>query len=167
METIEFETQVGRKDMFRFLMKHFYTRFSGIFGVVLSLGALVVFIQGIGKREPYQLGILLVMASLFTIVQPLQLWQKASMQIKHNPVFQKPLQYQINKEGITVSQEGEKTTLPWENVRRIVETKTMFLVYMSSINASIIPKEQMKDNETKFREIVKASMEKRAYRLKG
>lgn len=165
MNEIEFDTQVGKKDLYNFLMRHFYTSFSGIFGVILSLAALVVFIMGIGKREPFQLLILLIMASLFTVVQPLQMRQKAAAQIKSNPVFQKPLHYVVNKEGIRVSQDGEATTIGWSEVRKIIETKNAFLVYMTTVNANVVPKDQMNHLDDEFRTMIKENMKKGMYKL--
>ncbi|MDK2808921.1 MAG: hypothetical protein PWP24_1658 [Clostridiales bacterium] len=165
MKEIQFDTKVGKKDLYHFLMRHFYTSFSGIFGIILSLGAFVFFLFNIGKREPYQLLILLVMSSLFTIVQPLQMLQKASMQIKRNPVFQESLHYQINEKGIRVSQNGESTTIEWDHLRKVVETGESFLVYMTVVNANVIPKRQMDGQEEAFREIVKEKMEKGRYQF--
>lgn len=165
MKEIEFDTKVDRKDLYHFLMRHFYTSFSGIFGLILSLGAFIVFVVSIGKREPFQLLILIVMASLFTIVQPLQMLQKASYQIKKNPVFQQPLHYIVNEQGITVRQNGESSTIEWKEIRKIVETKQAFLVYMTSLNANVIPKDQMEEQSEMFRNIVKENMEKDTYKV--
>ncbi len=165
MNEIKFDTQVGWKDLYHFLMRHFYTSFSGIFGIVLSLAALVVLILNINKGEPFQLLILFVMASLFTVLQPLQMLQKAGNQIKRNPVFQNPLHYVVNKKGISVSQNGESSTIEWKEVRKIVETKKAFFVYMSTLNANVIPKEQINDAKDSFRKLVKENMEKGTYKL--
>lgn len=165
MKEIQFDTKVGKKDLYHFLMRHFYTSFSGIFGLVLSFVALIVFILSIGKREPFQLLILIVMASLFTIVQPLQMMQKASSQIKRNPVFQKPLHYVVNTQGISVSQNGESSTIEWKEIRKILETKKAFLVYMTSLNASVIPMEQIGEEKENFRNLVKENMQKGTYKL--
>lgn len=155
MKEIEFDTKITSGDLYHFLIRHFYTGFSGIFGLVLSGGALVLFFMGIGKREPYQLILLLVMASLFTIVQPLQMKMKAYQQIKLTPIFKEPLHYLVNQEGITVSQNGDTTMLPWDGFRKIVETRKAYLLYMTTVNASIIPKEQLGEKEAPLRQIIK------------
>lgn len=162
---IKFNTQVGKKELYHFLMHHFYTSFSGIFGILLSLAAFVVLLLNIGKGEPFQLLILLIMASLFTILQPLQMLQKAEKQIKVNPVFQKPLHYVVNKRGICVSQNGEASTIEWNEIQRIVETKKAFFVYMNTMNANVIPKEQIMDVKDNFRKLVKENMDKGTYKL--
>ncbi|MFA9464313.1 MAG: YcxB family protein [Velocimicrobium sp.] len=165
MKEIEFDTKVAKKDLYHFLMRHFYTSFSGIFGVILSLAALVGFILNIGKREPFQLLVLLVMASLFTVIQPIQMMQKAKNQIKRNPVFSKPLHYLVNDKGISVSQNGESSTIEWTEIRKILETKESFLIYMTTLNANVIPKEQIGEQKDLFRGLVKENMEKGTYKL--
>lgn len=156
MKEIVFDTKVGERDLYHFLMRHFYTSFSGIFGVILSLAALILLIQGIGKRDILQLVVLFVMAALFTVVQPLQMKMKAAQQIKKNPIFQEFLHYVVNKKNITVSQKGESTTLEWQSVRKVVESKKAFYLYMTVMNANVIPKGQMEEETiNQFRMIAK------------
>lgn len=166
MQEIEFDTKITSSDLYYFLIRHFYTGFSGIFGLMLSGGALVLFFLGIGKREPFQLILLLIMASLFTVVQPLQMKLKAIQQIKLTPIFKEPLHYLINGDGITVSQKGDSTTLPWDGFRRIIETKKAFLLYMTSVNANIIPKEQLGGKEELLRNLINENAEKKICKLK-
>jgi hypothetical protein len=144
-EKVEFDVVLTAKDMYDFLLRHFYTSFSGIFGVIISVGALVFFFLGIGKRDLYQLLLLLILGLLFTVVQPLQMRARATAQIKANPMFLEPIHFLFDKEGMTVSQKGEKALLPWEDIRKVKESKRSLFIYATSINANIIPKEQAGD----------------------
>lgn len=165
METVEFNTKVGEKELFHFLMQHFYMSFSGIFGLILSLGAFILFIFSIGNGEKLQLILLLVMSLLFTVVQPLQLKIKAKQQAKKNPVFQESLHYLVNDKGITLSQKQEKATLEWNAIRKVVETKKAFFVYMTVINANILPKDQIGDMADPLRELLKENLDKSICKL--
>lgn len=163
---IKLNIKIKSKDMFQFLMRHFYTHFSGIFGVILSVGALVIFFLSIGKREPMQLIILLVLSSLFTIIQPIQFWIKANQQVKLNPIFKEPLYYTMNQEGITVEQKEDNVLLPWQDIRSIVESKNAIFVYSSTVNAFILPKEQLGQDYKDVVELMKANMDKSVCKLK-
>ncbi|MEG1458865.1 MAG: YcxB family protein [Acetivibrio sp.] len=165
MKEVEFSTQVSKNDLYHFLMRHFYTSFSGIFGVILSLGALIAFFLELGKRDTFQLLVLLVMASLFTVIQPLQMRMKAAQQIKRNEVFKQPLHYLVDKKGITVSQNGESNTIEWKEIRKVVETKKAFFVYMTVMNANVIPKEQIGKNVEEFKLLMKENLEKSVCKL--
>ncbi len=143
MREIEFDIKVGRKDLYDFLMRHFYTSFSGIFGIILSLGAFGWFFVELKNGDLMKLGLLLMMASLFTIIQPLQMKLKAAKQISSNPFFKEALHYRINEKGMTVSQNLEATTVEWNSIRKVVETKRAFYVYMTVMNANVIPKNQL------------------------
>lgn len=164
---VEFDAVIRSKDMYDFLMKHFYSTFSGIFGVVLSVGALVFFVLGLGKRDLFQLTILLALGLLFTVIQPLQMKLKAAAQVKTNPMMKEPIHFLFNEKGMTVSQKGEEAFLPWEEIRRIKESKHSVFVYMSTINANIIPKDQAgAENISLLKEIMKEHVDKAVYQLK-
>lgn len=163
---IKMSIMIKSSDMFHFLVKHFYSHFSGIFGVILSLGAFVIFFLSIGKREPMQMIVLLVLALLFTVIQPLQFLIKANQQVKLNPMFKEPLLYTINSEGVTVEQKEDKVLLLWADIRNIVESSKAIFVYSSTVNAFILPKEQMGEKCQGIKELIKENADKRICKLK-
>lgn len=163
---IKVSIKIKSSDMYHFLVKHFYSHFSGIFGVILSLGALAAFFLSIGKRQPMQLIILIILASLFTVIQPLQFLLKANQQVKLNPMFKEPLLYTINNEGVTVEQKEDKVLLPWTDIRKIVESNKAIFIYSSTVNAFILPKEQMKEEYAGIKEIIKEKASSNICKLK-
>lgn len=163
---IEFDIKVEKNDMYDFLMSHFYSSFSGRFGIVLSIGALMVFFYGLGKAEMSKLILLLVLALLFTVVQPLQMKQKAAAQVKNNPLMQEPFHFVFDEKGMHVSQKKEKAFLAWKEVRQVKETKHSIFVYATSINANILPKEQLGENLEPLKALIKESVNKADCHLK-
>jgi membrane-bound ClpP family serine protease len=163
---IEFDVVITSKDMYDFLLKHFYTSFSGIFGVIISVGALIFFFLGIGKRDIYQLLLLLILGLLFTVIQPLQMKGKAAAQIKANPMFLEPIHFLFDEEGMTVSQKEEKALLSWEDIRKVKESKRSFFIYATSINANIIPKAQAGEELLQLRELIKERLPKSVCHIK-
>ena len=147
--------QIKTMDMFRFLMRHFYTGFSGIFGILISVGAFILLVNGIGERTPTQLLILGIFAGLFTVFQPIQFLMKAHQQIKTLPVYKEPIQYVLNKSGIHVAQKEENLDLPWEKIFKVIEGGKAFYVYTSPVHAFIYPKEQMKEQPEQVKVLLK------------
>ena len=84
MEKIEFDVELHTAELYRFTMRHTYYSFSGIFSILFSLVSLVIAIIKSSTMQPMTIGALLVIASLFTIVQPVMLWAKCRMQMKQN-----------------------------------------------------------------------------------
>lgn len=152
---IKVTIQIKTMDMFRFFMKHFYSNFSGIFGIILSLGAFVLFLFGIGKREPFQLILLLILASLFTILQPAQFLLKAYQQVKLMPIYKEPIEYTLKDAGIYVKQNEENVELPWEKVYKVKETNKAIYVYTSPVHSFIFPKEQLGEKTEPVKTLLK------------
>lgn len=151
-----FSVSMTVKDMYRFLLRHAYLSRSGIISLLISLGALVMFIVRFDSLDPFYRMCLLFAAALFTIIFPIQLSFQATKAVKLNPVFQRPLEYIINDEGITVCQGEETVLLPWSGVFRTVETKTQIVIYSSVKNAFIFPKDQLKEQADIVKKLIES-----------
>ncbi|MCI8643670.1 MAG: YcxB family protein [Lachnospiraceae bacterium] len=155
MEEIKFSVKMQVKTMYRFLMHHGYAGISGIINLIISGGALVLLILGIGESVTSKVALVIV-AALFTVINPLYLYYKAAKQVKLTPMFANPLDYVVNEEGLTVSQGEEALTVEWGELRKVVETKKDFYVYLSLTRAYIFPKENMGGMTDAFREAIKS-----------
>ena len=58
-------------------------------------------------------------------------------------VLRGTLHYEVDEEGLHVSQKEESALLPWEQIYKMVATKHNVLVYSSRINAYVIPRAQL------------------------
>lgn len=166
MEEVKFSTQVGVKDMYRFMMHHAYIGVSGVVNLVISGGAFVLLVTGAGEGSAFNNALLILIACMFTIINPILLFYKSAKQVKLTPMFQKPLEYVANEEAIVVSQSGEQLALNWKDVRKVVETGSAIYLYLSLTRAYIIPKENLGENLNGFKALVRDHVEKKACKLK-
>ncbi len=154
MQEIKFSVKMKVKTMYRFLMHHGYAGMSGIINLIISGGALVLLIAGMGESVTSKVALAIV-AALFTVINPLYLYYKAAKQVKLTPMFAKPLDYVVNGTGLTVSQGEETLTVGWDELRKVVETGNDFYIYLSLTRAYIFPKENLAGQEEAFRSAVK------------
>jgi len=142
-EKITFSVQMTVKEVYAFTMYHVYHSFSGILGVCLSLAALVNLIVSFDTLSDQNKTILTFVAAWFTVLEPVVMLWRARGQVKRNKAYQKPLDYQLDDSGITVSQNDETQTIAWENLKKIVKTRSQYLVYSSKIHAFVFPKKDV------------------------
>lgn len=148
-------------DLYRFLLRHTYTNFSGIFGLIISLGALVYLVLhfnsyaegGFQNGSQTTVLALFIIAITFTIIQPLMLYGRARKQVKKNRKVG-ALHYRVNEEGIFVSQNEQCIQLRWIQIRKIKETKSRLYVYTSPVSAFIYTREQCGDQYDMLRNII-------------
>ena len=62
-----------------------------------------------------------------------------------------------DEKGFTVSQGEESANLPWDQIYKMVATKSNVLVYSTRINAYIIPREQLGEQ---YKDLAKIANEK-------
>lgn len=144
-ENVAFSVQMTPGEVFKFTIYHSYHKLSGIVGVCLSLLALLLLVTSFSELTDQNKTVLTIVALWFTILEPLTLFGRARTQVRKNKAYQKPLHYQMNQDGITVSQDEEQQTIPWNNLMKIVETKSQYLVYSSKIHAFVFPKKALGD----------------------
>ena len=155
MKEVKFSVQITVKDMFAFLMHHSYRGMSLLADAIVTFGAIGLLLAGFGKGDPVKTVALIFVALLFTVVHPLQLYNRARKQVKGNDVFKKPLDYVLTDEGITMSQGEETQSFTWADVYQIKEYKSQILVYTGRVYACIWPKRALVECENEVRELFK------------
>lgn len=151
---IAFSVQMTPVEIFKFTMYHSYHKLSGVIGILLSLVALIILICRFGDLNDQDRTILIIVALWFTVLEPLTLLSRAKSQVKRNKVYQAALEYKLDENGITVSQNDTEQTLAWDSLMKLVETKTQFLVYSSRIHAFIFPKKSIGEDCDAARELM-------------
>ncbi len=145
-QQLTFDVKMKTMDMYKFLIYHTYSRFSGWFGILLSIGAIIMLVTEYDTLDDGGRLILIIIGLLFTIVNPIMLLSRAQQQIAGNAVYRNLLHYTLSEEGITVSQEEQSETMPWEQVCKVRQFRGEMIVYTSRIHAFIFPVEQMGEN---------------------
>lgn len=142
-DEVAFSVKMTPIEIYKFTIYHSYHKVSGLIGVCLSIGALIMLIVSFNELTDRDKTVLTFVAAWFLILEPITMFFRARSQVKRNKSYQKPLDYQMNQEGITVSQGEEQQTIAWENLMKIVATKSQYLVYSSKIHAFVFPKKAL------------------------
>lgn len=135
----QFKVNITVKDMYTFLINNTYRKFSGALWIIFSMVVIGVTICTWGDVKLVNSILLIVLASLYTVIHPLILWLKANAQIKNNDYFKQTLNYMADSNGIKVSQGEEATTIKWDEMWKAVKYGSIVVVYVSTIRAFILP----------------------------
>lgn len=166
-EDIQFSVQMTAKEVYRFTMYHMYHGMSGIVGICMSLLAFAILITSFDTLTEQSRAILGLIAIWFIIIDPIILLFRSRGQVKRNKSYRKPLVYRLNQDGITVSQDEVEQIIAWENLMKIVETKTQFLIYSSRVYAFVFPKKAIGESCDEVREMLIQYTKGGNVRLKG
>lgn len=142
MKEIDFDVTLQTGELFSFTMRHTYFSISGIFSLLISFGCLLACLATLGSFSTTTSLLLLLIASLFTVIQPLMLYVKCKAQIKRSKNINAALHYTLSEDGICVSQDGQEVQVKWYEIRKAVCAKKGIYLYMSPVRAFIFPKGQ-------------------------
>lgn len=148
---MEFDVKIKSGDLYDYMMKHTYSSPSGLLGS--TVGAIMILV---GLAKMYVLFIIL--GAVLLLYLPYTLFIKSKRQ-SLNPVFQKPLHYVVNDEGITVSQGVVKETVKWESMYKATSTTKSIILYTSKVNAWIFPKRDLNDQTVGMIQMISTHMD--------
>ena len=161
---LKFDITLTAEDMYRFNMYQTYSGFHGWFSIAFSI--LIFVVAGVtrGKIEAAYTAVDIVFGIVFLVYPPVSLDLRSKRTLAMSEVLRGTLHYEVDEEGLHVSQKEESALLPWEQIYKMVATKHNVLVYSSRINAYVIPRAQLGDSYAALQ--TQAAAHLPAYRLK-
>ncbi len=150
-ECIEIDVQLDKKTLNHFLLRNNFLRTGGVIGLLISAAAIVGLVAFWNYFGAAQRMILLFLALMFTVIQPVTLLMKGWEQLKKG-AFREPFHYTFTPEGVEVVNIAGTANVEWEQIRRVVVTKDAMYIYMNAVSALIISREEC---DGRFTEITK------------
>ena len=159
MDELKFSIKLKTIDMYRFFMFLSYSGKSLVINMGISIGALLLLLAGAAETTISKVALIIV-AALFPVIQPIRLYFSANRQLKRNPMYEKPMEYTVNAEGILVSQGEETMPVAWNTVTKIIEKKHSIYIF-ATVSAAIfilLPKEALGDKAPVLLEMAKKNV---------
>lgn len=171
-KSLEIKTKLRFKDGLRYNLYVAYNTVMNYIFFVLSLISLGMFIYNMVKSGASldvrfaQSFALLIPPFIFFVTIPVKVW-KATIALLENPILKNEVIYIFNKEKITLhTSQGEADVL-WDAYVRIVETKYDFRLFMDKVQAQVIPKYSLENQEIKeLRNIIAESADPKIIKIK-
>ncbi len=141
--SVKFEVKMTDKMMYDFMLYHTYTHMSGLLGAIIGVLALGMGVNYMLAGESMAAMPAFIFAVLFLVVTPVSLKGRAKTQVQKAKMFQKPLEYELTEEGVTVRQDELEVTNKWSEFSKAVSTNRAVILYVTRMRALIFPKESM------------------------
>ena len=138
VKTIEIRTKITKQELYEFIMHNNYVSFRGVISILFSLASAVGTVAYWSEFSNAQKVLMLLMSLMFTVITPLEYYVRAGKQIKKN--FKDEMVYRFDGAGITIAVNEESSSLPWNEVMKVISTKHLVVVYFTPVRAFIIPK---------------------------
>ena len=159
--------KVTQKDVQSFYLYHNYHKFQTWLFTILGIVITVLSFTTYGNIDVMYTMLYFVCGLVFVFYTPLNLRNNARRAVNGNGPLSMAVAYRFDEEGIHVSyvdaqdqgNETESGSVTWEQVYKVVETKTAFYVYTSPRSASILPKEQLQEKEETLKTIFRKELE--------
>lgn len=159
----EFDVNISEKNMFVFLFNNTYRRITGIIWIIFSIVIIGVTVYTWGDVKIQNSVLMILLASLYTVINPLMLYSRAKKQVRNNDYFANVLHYVVDEEGVKVSQNGQNASVKWDEVWKIVRYGNEIAAYVSTDRAFIWPMESIKDNYSDIVQMAEEHIGKRCH----
>ncbi len=157
-EKVEFVTDIQMNDLMDFKIYHNYHSFSGLATVLFGIIMIVISCVSIGRFNIAYTLMTGFFGFFFTIYTPIGIYLRVKKQIKTIPAFQEPVKYTVTNEKIVLSQGDITEDLLWSDIYKIKFTGKNMVLYITSVNANIIPLRCVGDCLKDFLEIVRKQL---------
>ena len=147
---VEVDVKITAGDLYDYMLMHTYNSAAGLLGS--AFGA-VLLIYALGTKQ----WLFLVLGIVLLLYLPWTLFIKSRRQAL-NPMFQEPLHYLLDEEGLTVSQGEEEGNMAWADMYKAVSTNKSIILYTSPVNATIFPKRDLGDKKMAVIEMISTHM---------
>lgn len=157
---LEFDVKVTSKVLYDYMLHHTYGSFQGVIGT--AVGALMLVGFAVTGYGIWLIGGIVLLAYL-----PWSLFWKSKQQMLNTPAFQNPLHYRMTEEGVEISQGEAKEFQTWEHMVKATSTGKSIILYTSRFNASIFPREDLKEKEVAVIEMISKHMPPTKVKIKA
>lgn len=161
---LEFDVKISEKDLYSFNLKQAYKGSQGVVSILIFIALSVAAGVYISNAQYLYAGVYEAIGVVMLLYVPISLKGRVKLAFKTNKTFSKPLHFEIDDKAICVSQDDEKSELPWDMVYKYVASKTDIYIFSNRKNAYILSRTQLGDNFDKLSEIAKSALE--SYRVK-
>ncbi len=151
---VEFKVKLTIKEMFSFLINNAYRKPMGVIMFLFGIGCFVVAGITCKQMELQSTLLLILLGSIYTIIQPIMLWKNAGRQIAGNPVYKEELSYSFDDKGITVSQGENITSKGWDECYKAADYGKIVVIYITVNNGIILPKTAIGEQYGEFVKLV-------------
>ena len=148
---MEFDVKINSGDLYDYMMKHTYSKPAGLLGS--TVGAIMI-LAGLSKGHI----LFIIMGVVLLVYLPYTLFIKSKSQ-SLNPVFQNPLHYVVDDEGIRISQGEVEQTVKWEDMSKAISTTKSIIIYTNNVNAWIFPKRDLGDQTVGLIQMISTHMD--------
>lgn len=156
---VQFDVKMTTSKLYDFNLQHAYKKPVSILATAMGVAFILLFIR---DMKWY----FIVAAALLILYLPISLLRASFMKVKMLPVFQEPITYVINDEGITVKSQGEEEMIPWENCIKACNTKQSYFVYTTPTAAFILPHKDMGDKNVQVLQLINAHMDPKKIKIR-
>ncbi|MCM1307866.1 MAG: hypothetical protein NC223_04630 [Butyrivibrio sp.] len=136
---VSFDVNIEVKDMYKFLLNNVYRKATGIIWVIFSLVVIGVTVYTWGDVDYAYSALMILLAALYTVINPVMLYFKARRQIKRTDAFKDTLRYTVDGEGVKISQGEASAEASWEDMWKAVRYGSQIVLYANAVSAFIWP----------------------------
>ncbi len=146
----EYKYTVRRSDLWQASMYYAYSSYMGVVNVVFAVSAVVLLVTRWNTSSDIFKALMVVLAALFTVIQPLAVWIRAGSSVKEYP----ELTLEFSEEGIKVAKDEKTSRLSWNDIKGIVRKPTLLIIYIMDGSGYILRNSVLKNTKNDLYEFV-------------
>lgn len=146
---VEFDVKMTTSKMYDYMLYHTFHGMQGLLGEIVG----VLLIIGFVITDPHK-WLYLIFGLIVILYLPVTLFFNAKRQVSLQPAFKEPIHYILTDEGMEVHVGEQTDSMKWDAIRKAVSTSKNIMLYTSKNTATLFPRADLDEQETKVIEII-------------
>lgn len=159
MNEVQFSSQLSFQEFFKASLLLNYRRpIMVLFTVVggFMFVTAILFYLGFSRQFGQMPLVQLFLSVYFLVLLPLLIYFRSRKSYGTQSRVSERMSWTVDGEWIAIKGETFETKMTWDKIRQVVETKDVFLIYQSKVQANIVSKREMSPAQVQgFRDVVK------------
>ena len=152
MKEFKYHYQVKVSDLWQFHMYYAYSSFLCVINLVCMISSFLLLYAFWAKAGTGYLVLLLLYASLFTVIQPAVVWKNCRKRLKKGAP---ELEISFDETGVSVLSNGVRDKRKWSQLKQVVFKPTLVVVYVEDNEGYILTNRILGNTKKEFVKFVK------------
>lgn len=131
----QYKYETRAMDLWQLSMYATYRSIVGLINIIFTIAMIILTVTYWSQVNGYLKVLLLLGILLFTVIQPLLVYQRAKKQLAGRP---RDMEIGFDDQGVHVRTGEEKSTLKWKKIRGVTKNPTMLIIYSSTTHGFIL-----------------------------
>lgn len=154
----KFTYQTRALDFWQLSMYYTYGSVVGVCNIIFTVAMFILAVTMWGIANPAFRVSMVLGCCLFTVIQPVAVWNKAAKMAKG---ILCDTEIDFNDKGVHISANNQNADIKWSNIKKVAKKPTMVIIYSDTVHGYVLSNKVLGNRKQEFYKYVMSKINKK------